>query len=151
MCKNCPDKFCLLRKFEDLHSPSIHRQAPPLLQLRPTTLQARFSQLRTCYYRMLDNCIVFMPPISIASALHACFVASTLHPSFKIQASKFVRIKPETNLHAGFVASTSHRSFRIQASNFDSIKPPLWLHHIHSSESKLQISIASNLHTSFVT
>ena len=38
--------------------------------------------------------------------LHACFVASTLHPSFGIQASNFDHIKPPLRaVVAGFVAS----------------------------------------------
>ena len=35
------------------------------------------------------------------------------------------------HLHACFVASTSHPSFGIQASNFDCIKPPCRLRHIN--------------------
>ena len=78
------------------------------------------------------------------------------NPSVGIQASNFGRIKPPSRLRRIHVQCRPRNpGFGIQASNFGLIKPPSRLRRIHvhgiqASESKLQISAASNLQAGFI-
>ena len=124
MCKNCPDKFCLLRKIEDLNSadsPASSSCAPPTSERDSVNFEL---VIIVCW----DNCVVFMPPISIASNP----TPTSSHPP-RIQAS-------ESKLR------NSSASNQRQTSTLASLHPPS----VQASESKLRISIASNLHSGFV-
>ena len=124
MCKNCPDKFGLLRKIEDVNSadsPASSSCVPPPSGRDSVNFEL---VIIVCW----DNCDVLMPPISIASNP----TPASSHPS-RIQAS-------ESKLR------NSSASNQRQTSTLASSHPP----RIQASESKLRISIASNLHSGFV-
>ena len=148
MCKNCPDKFCLLRKIEDLNSadsPASSSCAPPTSERDSVNFEL---VIIVCW----DNCVVFMPPISIASnptptsshppriqasesklrnssasnQRQTSTLASSHPPSVQASESSF-----EFRSHQTSTLASSRPSFGIQASNFDRIKPPRRLRHMN--------------------
>ena len=58
MCKYCPDKFCLLRKFEDLRSP--HSSASSSCAPPPSKRDSVYFELViiVCW----DHCVIYLPP-----------------------------------------------------------------------------------------
>ena len=148
MCKNCPDKFCLLRKIEDLNSadsPASSSCAPPTSERNSVNFEL---VIIVCW----DNCVVFMPRFrshQTPRRLRRIHLASKLqNPSFEIRphqtrdkpprwlrcihlASKLRNPSFEFRSHQTSTLASSRPSFGIQASNFDRIKPPRRLRHMN--------------------
>ena len=81
MCKYCPDKFCLLRKFEDLHSP--HSPASSSCAPPPSKRDSVYFELViiVCW----DHCVVYLPP----KTHHASKINEPIPPSRARSSLKF--------------------------------------------------------------